>query len=225
MKLRNQLARLLTAALVSFLPAAFAQSAPSLTPAKAAELIKGYRGEMQGKVIASMPTAVSAAPQPLDSMGPMPIGEECFAAWQRTLGALVREGYLSGYLQTEHVVGLESRFLTAKGRPFFGALYPQKFHTNVMIVPRPAEADLTVTGIHYRLGPDAAIAEIRCRPCGVFAILWEGKLLASACKGSVDPSLVLDNGDIRGHAHLARSGGRWRVLRVELGEHTGADKE
>ena len=196
---------------------------PLIGEEEAVRLLTAYRGELEGKVIASFPTIVSDSSELLDSMGPVPTNPRCFAAWKNTLDELVAEGYLSGYLKADDTVGIVTEDITRKGAPFFGPAYPARFHTTVKIIPDPARARFLITSIESDGAPGRIRIEFRCPPCEPFEILWRNRVLNTDCRGRVDESVVLENGAIRGHAHLVREGNCWKVVRLEIGPHTAGE--
>ncbi len=206
-------------ALTLWAPAAVPADPPAPSEEATVRLLADYSREPEGRVIASFPTIVSDANLLLDSMGPVPTNPQCFAGWKTTLDELVAGGYLSGYLTREHTLGIETGHVTEKGAPFFGPVYPVRFHTTVKIIPDPAEARFTITSIESDGAPDRILVEFRCPPCEPFGILWRNGVLKTDCRGQIDESVVLENGDIRGHAHIERRGGQWTVVRLEIGPH------
>ena len=191
---------------------------PDLTVAEATAKIASYRNPLEGKTIASFPAAVSSSEEALNSMGALAVGKSCFAAWEKTLRALVEAGYLTGFRRSEAELAIEERHLTPKGRNYFGSVLPVRYHSRVRIVPALEEARLDVTSIGP--GAEGLIAEFECTPCAAFQILWEYGVLSPECHGRVHESVVVKNGKVRGHAHFEPNNGGWTVVKVELGSHT-----
>ena len=209
--------------LVLWAAAAEGAEPPLLGEEEAVRLLTAYRSDLEGKVIASIPTIVSDSGELLDSMGPVPTNPRCFDAWKKALEDLVAEGYLSDYYREEHTVGIRTAHITVKGAPFFGPAYPARFHTTVTIIPNPGNARVMITAIESEGPPGRIRVEFRCPPCEPFGILWRNGVFTANCQGRVDESIVMETGAIRGHAHLARKGGRWHVVRFELGPHRTKD--
>ena len=91
------------------------------------------------------------------------------------------------------------------------------------IIPNPARARFLITSIESDGTPGRIRIGFRCPPCEPFGILWRNGVLNTDCRGQVDESVVLENGDIRGHAHLVYKGQQWRVVQLKIGPHTAEE--
>lgn len=193
-----------------------------LSREEAKALIVSYKGQLSGWRVASFPTLVSFSEIPLNSMDALSISEKCLQRWQGALDQLVEMGILTDYIHADNMLGIETRQLTKIGFLYFGPVYPKRFHSEVRIVPMLERAQITITGIRYFNDGRTVTVGFECPPCEVFSLLWKSGLF-TGCGGRVDDSLVLENGNIFGHAHFKRKGGCWRVIQIELGPHAPGD--
>lgn len=191
-----------------------------LTEDEAVARLAEYAGVLRGDARASFPASMSSSGDPLDSMGPVPVGKACFAAWRKTFQAWVEKGYLSGFREEEHTMSLYTEHLTSAGAQYFGPVLPVRFHSSVRTMPPLAGADIQVTEITPGDRKKDAVAVFRCPPSEPFSIMWANKVITQQCRGIMDTSLILDNGDILAHAHFRYRGKKkgWQAVNVVLGE-------